>query len=160
MEQVNALICEDMPPNMFVTCLYALLDPASGALDFANAGHNLPYRYSPDGIVELRATGMPLGLMPGMRYEQPRSQLSPDQALLMYSDGLTEAHNPDREMFGGERLHTFLAQWQPAADHVQTSKLIPSLLDTLATFTGPGWEQEDDVTLLSFEPDLSDEGCR
>ena len=160
LEQVNTLICEDMPANMFVTCLYALLDPASGVLDFANAGHNLPYCYSPDGIIELRATGMPLGLMPGMRYEQPRSQLSPDQALLMYSDGLTEAHNFDREMFGGERLHDFLAQWQPPADRVGDSKLIPSLLDTLTAFTGPGLEQEDDVTLLSLEPDLSVGGIR
>jgi serine phosphatase RsbU (regulator of sigma subunit) len=160
LEHVNDLLCEDMPANMFVTCLYALLDPANGVLDFANAGHNLPYCYSPNGIIELRATGMPLGLMPGMRYEQPRSQLSPGQALLMYSDGLTEAHNPDREMFGGERLHTFLAQWQPAADRVGAAKLIPSLLDALAAFTGPGLEQEDDVTLLSFEPIPSAWGSR
>jgi serine phosphatase RsbU (regulator of sigma subunit) len=155
LEHANTLLCEDMPPNMFVTCLYALLDPASGVLDFANAGHNLPYLYSPDGLVELRATGMPLGLLPGMSYEQPRSQISAGQALLMYSDGLTEAHNPNREMFGLERLHTFLAHWQPPADPEQTSELIPSLLEALAAFTGPGWEREDDVTLLSFEPDLS-----
>jgi serine phosphatase RsbU (regulator of sigma subunit) len=55
-----------MPAHMFVTCLYAVLDPKSGRLRYANAGHNLPYLRTEDGVGELRATGMPLGLLPGM----------------------------------------------------------------------------------------------
>jgi serine phosphatase RsbU (regulator of sigma subunit) len=153
-EDVNRLLCGDMPPKMFVTCLYALLDPVDGSLEFANAGHNLPCLYSPDGIVELRATGMPLGLMPGMRYEQRSSVLSPAQAVLMYSDGLVEAHSPGREMFGTPRLHNFLADWPSLAESKGAGHLIPALLDALATFTGPDEEQEDDVTLLSLEPNL------
>lgn len=153
LEQVNHLLCSDMPPKMFVTCLYALLDPATGVLDFANAGHNLPCLYSPDAVVELRATGMPLGLLPGMSYEQRQAHLSPAHALLMYSDGLTESHSPSREMFGVPRLHAFLAQPRSSRSERRPRRsLIPALLDALAAFTGPDWDQEDDVTLLTLEP--------
>lgn len=152
LERVNELLCPDMPPNMFVTCLYILLDPASGAMEFANAGHNLPCLCSLEQVVELRATGMPLGLLPGMHYEQVQARLSSTDALLMYSDGLVESHSPDRDMFGVGRLRACLADaWAaPTRDH--SGKFIPSLLAELAAFTGPDWEQEDDVTLLSLEP--------
>ena len=70
LERVNEHLCPDMPEKMFVTCLYGVLDPSSGHLRFANAGHDLPYVKTADGIVELRARGMPLGLMPGMLYEE------------------------------------------------------------------------------------------
>lgn len=154
LERVNEVLSADMPPKMFVTCLYILLDPASGALEFANAGHNLPCLCSPEGVVELRATGMPLGLLPGMAYEQVQARLTSDDALLMYSDGLVESHNPDREMFGMGRLHACLAANWTGASRDQGGKFIPYLLEELAAFTGPGWEQEDDVTLLSLEPKI------
>lgn len=154
LERVNEVLSADMPPKMFVTCLYMLLDPASGALEFANAGHNLPCLCSPEGVVELRATGMPLGLLPGMAYEQVQARLTSDDALLMYSDGLVESHNPDREMFGMGRLHACLAANWTGASRDQGGKFIPYLLEELAAFTGPGWEQEDDVTLLSLEPKI------
>src|SRR6266480_852290 len=71
LERVNEIIYQDIPPKMFVTCLYALLDPESGQLLYANAGHDLPYhRHQMGEVTELRATGMPLGLMPGMNYEE------------------------------------------------------------------------------------------
>ena len=89
---------------MFVTCLYGVLEPDTGRLVFANAGHNLPVCRS-DGVVsELRARGMPLGLMPGMNYEETEAVLEPGATLLLYSDGVTEAHDPTREMFGSQRL--------------------------------------------------------
>lgn len=145
LERMNTLLCQEMPPRMFVTCLYLLLDPASGRLDFANAGHNLACRCSLTEVRELRATGMPLGLLPGMSYEQQQAQLERGDTLLLYSDGLTEAHNPEKVMFGLERLHACLADL-PSQD------LIPYLLEKLEDFTGPTWEQEDDVTLLCLEP--------
>lgn len=151
LEHANHLLRSDMPPNMFVTCLYALLDPASGALEFANAGHNLPILISPDGVLELRAIGMPLGLMPGMTYEGQRSDLSPASALLLYSDGLVESHNPDRDMFGSDRLRAFLAKWPSPSRQDHAPHLIPSLLDALSAFTGPNSEPEDDITLLTLE---------
>jgi serine phosphatase RsbU (regulator of sigma subunit) len=104
LERANELLHADIPPRMFVTCLYALLDPASGRLRYANAGHDLPYRCRPGSAEELRATGMPLGLMPSMRYEEKETILAPGDTMLLYSDGLVEAHNPQRDMFGFPRL--------------------------------------------------------
>ena len=61
---------------MFVTCFIALLDPQTGHLRYANAGHDVPYHFTADGVKELRATGMPLGLMPGMAYEEKETTLA------------------------------------------------------------------------------------
>jgi len=151
LERVNDLLCPDIPPNMFVTCLYALLDPATGRLQYANAGHDLPYRRRAEGadeascVDELRATGMPLGLMPGMQYEEKEITLQAGESVFFYSDGLVEAHNPQREMFGFPRLKSLMA------DHPGGAALIDFLLAELRGFTGAGWEQEDDVTLVTLE---------
>ena len=145
LESVNDLLTPDIPPNMFVTCLYGVLDPSSGDLRFANAGHNLPYVHTADGAVELRATGMPLGLLPGMTYEENEAMLKPGETILLYSDGLTEAHSPNREMFGFPRLLDMVGRTSGSTELSET------LLTELALFTGPGWEQEDDVTLVALE---------
>jgi serine phosphatase RsbU (regulator of sigma subunit)/anti-sigma regulatory factor (Ser/Thr protein kinase) len=145
LERVNTLLHPDIPARMFVTCLYALLDPASGRLLYANAGHDLPYRRREDEVDELRATGMPLGLMPDMNYEERQVTLAPGETVLFHSDGLVEAHNKNRELFGFPRLQ------QRMADHPGGSALIGYLLDELAAFTGDDWEQEDDVTLVTLQ---------
>ena len=144
LEQANDQLCPDIPPKMFVTCLYAILDPATGRLHYANAGHDLPYRHQQGSVTELRATGMPLGLMPGMTYEEKETILAPGERVLFYSDGLVEAHNPTREMFGFPRLMGLLAEQDGTADEIDF------LLKQLADFTGPDWEQEDDVTLVTL----------
>jgi serine phosphatase RsbU (regulator of sigma subunit) len=77
LELVNESLCPDILPNMFVTCLYAVLDPESGSLRYANAGHPVPYLRCGGSIAELRATGMPLGLMPGTNYEENEAVLEP-----------------------------------------------------------------------------------
>jgi serine phosphatase RsbU (regulator of sigma subunit)/anti-sigma regulatory factor (Ser/Thr protein kinase) len=146
LEQANDLLYPDIPPKMFVTCLYALLDPATGRLLYANAGHDLPYRRHGSQVEELRATGMPLGLMPGMRYDEKEIVLEPGERVLFYSDGLVEAHNPKREMFSFPHLRDLVAQ--PTGSD---TSLIDFLLDELHRFTGDGWEQEDDVTLVTLE---------
>lgn len=151
LERVNALLHPDIPPRMFVTCLYALLDPATGRLRFANAGHDLPYRHSAGGVEELRATGMPLGLMPNMRYEETEVVLSPGESLLLHSDGIVEAHNPAGEMFGLPRLAAQVAA------HTGGTGLIPDLLRELSAFVGDEWEQEDDVTLVLLQRCLQPE---
>ena len=148
LERVNALLHPDIPPRMFVTCLYALLDPATGRISFANAGHDLPYRHSASGVEELRATGMPLGLMPNMTYEETEVILAPGESLLMHSDGIVEAHNPAGEMFGLARLEARVAAHQGGIG------LIPDLLSELAAFVGDEWEQEDDVTLVLLQRSL------
>ena len=83
LERVNEHLCPDMPEKMFVTCLYGVLDPATGHLRFANAGHDLPYVKTADGVEELRARGMPLGLMPGMAYEEKETVLQPGDSVLL-----------------------------------------------------------------------------
>ena len=74
--RANELLVDEMPAHMFVTCLYAVLNPATGQLRYANAGHNVPYVSTEDGVTELRATGMPLGLLPGMEYEEKEATLA------------------------------------------------------------------------------------
>ncbi len=142
---VNDLICPDIPPSMFVTCLYGVLNPLTGRFVFANAGHNLPAKCTVEAVVELRATGMPLGLMPEMTYEEHETMLGPGESLLIYSDGLVEAHNPEGEMFGFPRLR------QMACGFGSGAELIEHLRGALADFAGPGWEQEDDVTFVTVE---------
>src|SRR4051794_23455476 len=83
LERVNAQLFPDMPEKMFVTCLYGVLDPASGHLRFANAGHDLPYVKTAQGVIELRARGMPLGLMEGMPYEEKEAMLQPGDSVLL-----------------------------------------------------------------------------
>src|SRR5262245_46073625 len=130
---------------MFVTCSYAILDPATGRLRYANAGHDLPYQRRLSGVGELRATGMPLGAMPGSRYEEKETTLARGEHVLLYSDGLVEAHSPAYEMFGFPRLEAFMGQ------HADGGTLIEFLLAQLSDFTGDGWEQEDDVTLVALQ---------
>src|ERR671910_814304 len=109
LERVNEHLCPDMPEKMFVTCLYGVLNPESGHLRFANAGHDLPYVKTAEGIVELRARGMPLGLMPGMPYEEKETTLQPGDSVLLHSDGVVEAHDAHRDMFGFPRLKETMA---------------------------------------------------
>ncbi len=144
LSRANDLLVPEMPAKMFVTCLFAVLDPATGHIVLANAGHNLPFVRSGDEITELRATGMPLGLMPGIRYEETQGDIAPDSNVLLYSDGLIEAHDGAREMFGFDRLRTALAIDDAG------SELLDRLLETLNTFTGPDHEQEDDITLVTL----------
>jgi serine phosphatase RsbU (regulator of sigma subunit)/anti-sigma regulatory factor (Ser/Thr protein kinase) len=143
--RANDLLCPDMPPKMFVTCLFAVLDPPTGVLRYANAGHDLPYRRSATGVDEMRATGMPLGLLPGMHYDEKEITLLPGETAVFYSDGIVEAHSPSYEMFGFNRLRDLVAQHDCGEDFV------PFLLEQLTQFTGAEWEQEDDVTIVTLQ---------
>jgi len=146
LERVNEIIYQDIPPKMFVTCLYALLDPKTGQLLYANAGHDLPYhRHQMGGVTELRATGMPLGLMPGMKHEEKETTLAHGESILFYSDGIVEAHNSDRGMYGFPRLMKLIGEYE------EEDSLKDVVLEDLAEFTGPGWEQEDDITMVTLQ---------
>jgi serine phosphatase RsbU (regulator of sigma subunit)/predicted ester cyclase len=146
LRQVNEALLARIPLNMFVTCFYAILDPNSGNLTYANAGHDLPYLHRGRGEAEeLRARGMPLGLMPGMGYEEKEIELDVGESALFYTDGLVEAHDPKGEMFGFPRLRELVAE------HGEEGSLEEALLEELYSFVGEGWEQEDDITLLTLE---------
>jgi serine phosphatase RsbU (regulator of sigma subunit) len=142
--RVNEFLCPDMPAYMFVTCLFAILDLPSGKMVYANAGHPLPYQRTSHGILDLRASGMPLGLIPGMPYDDKETTLTEGDCVLMYSDGLVEAHNPQGEMFSFNRLRDLMTCQYTG------NTLIEYLLRQLGDFTGAGWEQEDDVTFVTL----------
>jgi serine phosphatase RsbU (regulator of sigma subunit)/anti-sigma regulatory factor (Ser/Thr protein kinase) len=144
LERVNELMCPDMPAKMFVTCLYGVLEIATGRFRFSNAGHNLPYVRTGDGTVELRATGMPLGLLPGIAYEETEAILGPGQTMLLHSDGVAEAHSASDEMFGFPRLMDVVGARSGRGE------VIDRVLTELGRFTGAAWEQEDDITLVAL----------
>jgi serine phosphatase RsbU (regulator of sigma subunit) len=144
LSQVNETLLARIPQNMFVTCFYAILDPENATLRYANAGHDLPYLHREGNAEQLKARGMPLGLMPQMGYEEKEIVLNSGEAALLYSDGLVEAHDPKGEMFGFPRLRALIAE------RGEASSLEDSLLEELHSFVGEGWEQEDDITLLTL----------
>jgi serine phosphatase RsbU (regulator of sigma subunit)/ketosteroid isomerase-like protein len=151
LRRVNDVLVTDIPPNMFVTCFCAVLDPERGSLRYANAGHDVPYLHRSGGPEELRARGMPLGLMPGMEYEENETVLDAGEVALFYSDGLVEAHGPEGDLFGFPRLRELVAE------HGEERALGDFLLEQLYSFVGEDWEQEDDITLLTLRrsPSLS-----
>jgi serine phosphatase RsbU (regulator of sigma subunit) len=145
LERVNETLFPYIPTNMFVTCFYAVLDPKSTSLRYANAGHDLPYLHHSGECEELRARGMPLGLMPGMGYEEKEIELDVGEGVFFYSDGLVEAHDPKGEMFGFPRLRALIAE------HAEERSIGNFLMEELHSFVGEGWEQEDDITLLTLQ---------
>jgi anti-sigma regulatory factor (Ser/Thr protein kinase) len=143
--EANAILYPDIPSNMFVTCFYGVLDPSRDTLTYANAGHDLPYLQRSGDPEELRARGMPLGLMPGMSYEEREVVVDAGECVLFYSDGLVEAHDPQGEMFGFPRLRALVAEHDE-----EEHSLVDFLLEELYSFVAESWEQEDDITLVTL----------
>ena len=144
LERVNELLVPDIPAQMFVTCLYGILDPQTGTFVFANAGHNLPYVGSGESVRELRATGMPLGLLPGSKYEEKTATLAAGESILLHSDGIAEAHNTEREMFSFERLAEIVGRAR------RGDELIDAVMLEHDHFIAGGDGQEDDITLVAL----------
>jgi len=150
LSQVNETLLERIPRNMFVTCFYAVLEPEGATLRYANAGHDPPYvRRGDDHAEELRARGMPLGLLAEMEYEEQGVSLGEGESVLLYSDGLVEAHDTNGQMFGFPRLRALVAE------HGEKGSLADFLMEELYSFVGEGWEQEDDITLLTLQRSAS-----
>jgi serine phosphatase RsbU (regulator of sigma subunit) len=140
--RINDRMAEDIPEKMFVTCLIAVLEPRTGRVRFANAGHNLPLVRGQQGVRTLQARGMPLGLMRGMQYEENEEWVAPGELLLLYSDGIVEARNQRRELFGDRRLAALIATLEAQAH------LPSAVCDEVWRFTGEGLQQEDDITMF------------
>jgi serine phosphatase RsbU (regulator of sigma subunit)/CHASE1-domain containing sensor protein/anti-sigma regulatory factor (Ser/Thr protein kinase) len=145
--EANEVLYAYIPSGTFVTCFYGVLDLESGRLVYANAGHDPPYSQRDGDAQELRARGMPLGLMPGMPYEEKEAVLAAGDDLLLYSDGLVEAHDPEGEMFGFPRLRKLIMAQSAGSGE----ELVDFLLAELTRFTGTDSEQEDDITLVTLE---------
>jgi phosphoserine phosphatase RsbU/P len=143
--RANRLISADATNGMFVTLFYAMLDITTGALTFVNAGHNPPlyYRASDASISELRASFMPLGIDETLRYSQETIHLDSGDFILLYTDGVTEALDPEQREFGRERLLQVVRQ----AHASSAGALLDNLEESIVKFTSSAvlW---DDITLV------------
>jgi serine phosphatase RsbU (regulator of sigma subunit) len=145
---VNRRILADAQVNMFVTVFYAVLDPFTSTLTYCNAGHNPPYllrahAHAPDDVQLLRRTGLPLGILENTAWERKVVQLNPGDAMVLYTDGITEAHNAQQSLFGSERaLDVVQANLGRSAQDVTDA-----LLAEVRAFVGDA-PQFDDITLM------------
>jgi serine phosphatase RsbU (regulator of sigma subunit) len=141
----NRQILTDAHSDLFVTVFYGILDPETGTMDCANAGHNPPYLYSPgDGSVEMvRNTGMALGVVVDMPLETRRIRVEPGAFLVCYTDGVVEAHDQELHAFGSERLLAVIS----ADDALSAGALHDRILSSVAAFVGDR-PPFDDLTLV------------
>jgi sigma-B regulation protein RsbU (phosphoserine phosphatase) len=143
--RLNDHICANSPPEQFITFFVAILDLRTHTLTFVNAGHNSPLvlRKAIDEQVELKASGLPLGMMEGMPYEEQRVVLNPGDVMAMYTDGVTEAMDTAGEQYGLDR---FLHVLRVGAS-LPVSEMRDKVLEDVRTFVGSE-PPSDDLTLL------------
>jgi sigma-B regulation protein RsbU (phosphoserine phosphatase) len=148
-QQANQLICADSTDGMFVTLFYAQLQPESGLLTYVNAGHNPPYHYrrkansGRGGFFELKRTGMALGVMEDENFEQSTLKLEPDDFILVYTDGATDARNEYGGEFGIARLEGVLEKNR----NLNGGKIVSALENEIQQFSG-SVDPFDDITLM------------
>jgi serine phosphatase RsbU (regulator of sigma subunit) len=142
--QANALILQDNQSELFISAFYAVIDTASGKVAYANAGHNYPLLVRASGDVEtLRASGIVLGTFADVQLQERETALEPGDMLIFYTDGITEAMNPDNEEFGEARLvAAALAQRDQSS-----ANIVAAILGAVETFIGDA-PQSDDLTLV------------
>ncbi|MGB9633233.1 MAG: PP2C family protein-serine/threonine phosphatase, partial [Chloroflexaceae bacterium] len=145
LQRANRLILADSRAGLFVTTFYAVLEPRTGGLTYANGGHNYPllYETATGQVRPLRAQGVVLGIVPDPRFEQMALTLNPGDVLLLYTDGVTEAMNGERELFGDDRLAAVLR----ANAHHGPQEIINAVLAAVGDFAG-GQSQADDITMV------------
>lgn len=146
LERVNQFLCESNPQQMFVTAFAGILDLTTGKVDYADAGHEPPFVLRPDGtVVEIdKVGGIVLGFLPGHRFSGGSFHLDPGESLVLYTDGVTEAMNPQHDLFGAPAIATTLARIGGSAP---SDAVVRELLDDLRTFVN-GASQSDDITTL------------
>ncbi|MCY4495145.1 MAG: SpoIIE family protein phosphatase [Acidimicrobiaceae bacterium] len=147
LEEVNNLLCEDNESAMFVTLVYAVFDPSTRKLTFANGGHNTPVLIDDGGnSTRLPLTGgVALGLVPGLKYEQSSITLSPGDNVVLYTDGVTEAMNEDEEEFGMARLEGLFSESSPSGARVVNDRIFDAVME----FAGDA-SQSDDITCMTL----------
>jgi sigma-B regulation protein RsbU (phosphoserine phosphatase) len=143
--RANQLILNDARAGLFVTTFYAALDTETGLMTYANGGHNYPllYEVETSEIRHLRAQGIVLGILPQPRFEQHMIMLKPGDVVLFYTDGVTEAMNSNRELFGDERLSEVLREHHGGSPQ----EIINAVMQAVQQFT-QGEPQSDDVTMV------------
>ena len=145
---INSLLAEESASNMFVTVFYGIYNIKTGDVTYTNAGHNPPYVAKADGsVVKLPLSkNIIAGFLKGYQFTEETLQLQHGDTLLLYTDGVTEAVDPDYEEYGEERLEALLKN-TPQADCQQ---LIDAVKADVKVFAN-GAEQSDDITLLAIK---------
>jgi len=145
--RVNVELCRDNDQGMFVTLFFGMLDPMSGKLTFCNAGHNAPYVLSPrSGIAPLvGARSKPLGIRPTLPYESTTSSLAPGDGLFLFTDGITEAMDPEGVLFSEERLEAALAAQAGGTPRA----VVEAVLSEVRAFAA-GAPQSDDIAAMAL----------
>ena len=145
LREVNDLLLEDNEGGMFVTVLYAVYDPSSRELTYANGGHNSPLVVHADGTSALLplTDGIALGIAPDLSYKQNTVTLSSGDTIIFYTDGVTEAMNAEEEQFGLDPLSEFF-QTNPPRDPEETTAAVFEAVNAFAGET----PQSDDITCL------------
>ncbi|MGH2543442.1 MAG: PP2C family protein-serine/threonine phosphatase, partial [Ardenticatenaceae bacterium] len=139
----NQRILSDTNSSMFVTAFFGVLDPTNGILTYCNAGHNPPYMLNGQAARALGATGLPLGILEELTWNAETLHFAPGDALLLYTDGITEAGNLPGDFFGTERL---LAVAQSTAER-SAHALQDAITDAVFDWIGPA-PQFDDMTMM------------
>jgi len=144
MAKLNAHLFANIPSNRLVTLFYGELDPATGRLDYVNAGHNPPLLVRGKGSIDrLSATAVALGVVDETTFEAGRVDIAPEDRLLLYTDGVTEAENALEEEYGENRLLAFLEGHRADSDRGLLDGLLASVL-----LYGGGVKPRDDMTLM------------
>lgn len=141
--QLNAVIFRDGIDNRFVTLFYFEIEPASGRMRYLNAGHNPPFVQRGSGLEALPASAIPLGMMAGTTYAESELQLREGEALVVYSDGLTEARNVKDEEFGADRLCALM----PRLRGISAEAGVRLIIDEVNGFLA-GERPHDDMSLV------------
>jgi len=147
MTRVNDALSTDNPASMFVTLFLAIVDIRTGRFRYCNAGHNPPYIVHPDGHLTClnQRHGVVMGAMPGLAYGEDEASLGKADNLFIFTDGVTEAMDPDGQLFGEKRLENFLN----SADRSTAQILTGSALQSVEGFAAEA-EQADDITILVY----------
>ena len=144
MTRLNRITCANCPSNRFITFFFCVLDPSTGELRFANAGHNPPILVRASGEAEMLEGGGPvLGILPIAPYREEKAQLGPGDLLAIYSDGVTEATSPSEDEYGEERLIEVLKAHRGES----AAGIAAAVVASLAEF-GAGSPAADDVTIV------------
>jgi serine phosphatase RsbU (regulator of sigma subunit) len=147
LKRVNDLLVEESQNGMFVTAIFALLDPATGILEYANAGHNLPllFRGQSQAVENLKKGGIALGVIEEAKYISHQLQIDEGDTLLLYTDGVTEAFSSSGEQFSEKRLIEALK----VNSYGSATELLENLEDLINTFR-KGEPPSDDLTMLAL----------
>lgn len=146
--EVNNILVDESPSNMFVTVFYGVLDTRNGAFEYSNGGHNPPYLISNEGKVKQLENigGLLLGAMKDVEYESNMVKINPGESLFFYTDGITEAFNNENEEFKESRLAEILVN----KNVLSTNDLVDYVISIVKLFSD-GTEQSDDITCLSLK---------